>query len=170
MLANWLPQADILGHPNTVAFISHCGQAGSQEAIYHGVPVLAIPLIIDQIILAAKMENKGVAIQLKYDELTMEAVKTALDMLITPRYGYKERMRQLSAIFRDTPQSSADKIVYWTNYILKHGGSHLTPISKELTTIEYYLIDVLACIIVMPLVLLWLTKMLVCMMWGKRKK
>uniref|UniRef100_A0A8D8W1H0 UDP-glucuronosyltransferase n=1 Tax=Cacopsylla melanoneura TaxID=428564 RepID=A0A8D8W1H0_9HEMI len=170
MLANWLPQADILGHPNTVAFISHCGQAGSQEAIYHGVPVLAIPLIIDQIILAAKMETKGVAIQLKYEALTEDAVRTALDMLITPRYGYKQRMRQMSAVFRDTPHSSADKIVYWTNYILQHGGSHLTPVSKQLTTVEYYLIDVLAFVIVMPLALVWLTKVLMCMWCGKMTK
>ncbi|KAG8002971.1 UDP-glucuronosyltransferase 2A1 [Nibea albiflora] len=47
-LVEWLPQNDILGHPKTKVFIMHGGTNGIYEAIYHGVPILGIPLIFDQ--------------------------------------------------------------------------------------------------------------------------
>ncbi|KAI5747705.1 hypothetical protein M8J77_017605 [Diaphorina citri] len=160
MLAKWLPQADILGHNNTIAFISHCGQAGTQEAIYHAVPVLAIPFLLDQSIMAAKLIAKGVAIELNYEELTVDSVKSALDTLTTPTHGYKERMQKLSKLFRDTPEQSSDKIIFWTNYILNHGGKHLTPASKQLSGIQYYIIDVAACVVLTPIALVYLTRAL----------
>lgn len=42
MLSKWLPQQDILAHPNMKIFISHMGQSSSQEALCHGKPVVMI--------------------------------------------------------------------------------------------------------------------------------
>ena len=44
----WLPQNDLLGHPNIRLFITHCGNAGQHESLYHGVPMLGIPIHSDQ--------------------------------------------------------------------------------------------------------------------------
>lgn len=41
---NWLPQDDILAHPNTKLFITHAGKGGITEAQYHGVPMVALPI------------------------------------------------------------------------------------------------------------------------------
>ncbi|KAJ6646775.1 UDP-glucosyltransferase 2, partial [Pseudolycoriella hygida] len=35
-IGKWLPQDDILAHPNVKLFISHCGKGGITEAKYHG--------------------------------------------------------------------------------------------------------------------------------------
>ncbi|KAK7925961.1 hypothetical protein WMY93_008271 [Mugilogobius chulae] len=43
-----MPQKDLLGHPQIKVFVAHGGTNGVQEAIYHGVPVLGIPLYFDQ--------------------------------------------------------------------------------------------------------------------------
>ena len=44
----WLPQNDLLGHPNTRLFITHCGVNGQHEAIYHGVPMIGFPIFSEQ--------------------------------------------------------------------------------------------------------------------------
>ena len=47
-ISKWLPQQDILGHKNIRVFITHGGLLSTQEAIYHGVSLLGLPLFADQ--------------------------------------------------------------------------------------------------------------------------
>eukprot|EP00095_Tigriopus_kingsejongensis_P001001 snap_masked-scaffold1486_size38793-processed-gene-0.3 protein:Tk01001 transcript:snap_masked-scaffold1486_size38793-processed-gene-0.3-mRNA-1 annotation:"udp-glucuronosyltransferase 2c1-like" len=41
MLNKWLPQQDILAHPNMKLFITHGGQSSSQETLCHQKPVVS---------------------------------------------------------------------------------------------------------------------------------
>jgi glucuronosyltransferase len=49
MISKWLPQSDVLAHPNIVLFITHGGMFGTQEGQYRGVPMLFIPFFGDQV-------------------------------------------------------------------------------------------------------------------------
>lgn len=66
----WFPQVDILGHPNCVLFITHGGIHSTEEAVYYGVPMLAISVFGDQLYNSLMMQTRGAAIRLKYSELT----------------------------------------------------------------------------------------------------
>ncbi|XP_031329630.1 UDP-glucuronosyltransferase 3A2-like isoform X2 [Photinus pyralis] len=44
----WLPQNDLLGNCKTKLLITHGGALSTQEAMYHGVPVIVVPFFIDQ--------------------------------------------------------------------------------------------------------------------------
>ena len=44
----WLPQNDLLGHPATRVFFTHGGIHSMYEAVYHGVPMVVMPLGADQ--------------------------------------------------------------------------------------------------------------------------
>lgn len=48
MISSWIPQRDILAHPNVKMFITHGGLLGTTEAVAEGVPVLGIPIFGDQ--------------------------------------------------------------------------------------------------------------------------
>ena len=50
MLKSFLPQSDILAHKNVAMFITHCGMHGVMESIYHAVPMVGMPVFIDQVI------------------------------------------------------------------------------------------------------------------------
>ena len=40
MLHKWLPQQDVLGHPNVKLFVSHGGQCSFQETLCHQKPAV----------------------------------------------------------------------------------------------------------------------------------
>ena len=45
---SWLPQNDLLAHPNMHAFLSHAGINSQYESAYHAVPLVAMPCLGDQ--------------------------------------------------------------------------------------------------------------------------
>lgn len=46
---SYAPQMEVLSHPSTGAFISHCGQNSLLETVSMGVPILAWPCLYDQL-------------------------------------------------------------------------------------------------------------------------
>ncbi|GJM99740.1 hypothetical protein PR202_ga16869 [Eleusine coracana subsp. coracana] len=48
VVESWIPQADVLQHPSTGAFLTHCGWNSTLEAITNGVPLLCWPLYAEQ--------------------------------------------------------------------------------------------------------------------------
>lgn len=81
----WFPQADILGHPNCVLFITHGGVHSTEEAIYFGVPMLAISVFGDQLHNSLIMQNRGAAIRITYPELTENTFETALNRILNDK-------------------------------------------------------------------------------------
>ena len=48
MLLPWIPQNDILGQDKVKLFITHGGNNGQFEALYHSVPMLVLPVFAEQ--------------------------------------------------------------------------------------------------------------------------
>lgn len=48
IVRDWVPQLEILGHPSTGGFMSHCGWNSAMESITMGVPVATWPMHSDQ--------------------------------------------------------------------------------------------------------------------------
>lgn len=82
IIRKWFPQADILGHPNCVLFITHGGIHSTEEAIYFGVPMLAISVFGDQLHNSLIIQNKGAGIRIKYSEFTEDAFEIALQRIL----------------------------------------------------------------------------------------
>lgn len=85
-ISKWLPQDDILAHPNMKLFISHCGLGGIVESKYHGVPIVGFPLFGDQPGNAANIVKEGWAVQVDLGTLTENSFKAAiLEVLGNPK-------------------------------------------------------------------------------------
>jgi UDP:flavonoid glycosyltransferase YjiC (YdhE family) len=78
----WWPQDDILAHRNVKVFITHGGLLGSTEAIYHGVPVIGIPIFGDQELNMARAQRAGYGLTVSYKNLTQEALTWALNEVL----------------------------------------------------------------------------------------
>ncbi|XP_046312610.1 UDP-glucuronosyltransferase 2B31 [Marmota monax] len=140
---NWIPQNDLLGHPKTKAFITHGGANGVYEGIYHGIPMVGIPLFADQADNIAHVKAKGAAIRLEYRTLTSADLLKALRMVINDPL-YKENAMKLSRIQHDQPVKPLDRAVFWIEFVMRHkGAKHLRVAAHDLSWFQYYSLDVL---------------------------
>ncbi|XP_062372738.1 UDP glucuronosyltransferase 5 family, polypeptide G1 isoform X2 [Sardina pilchardus] len=154
LLVDWLPQNDLLGHPKTRAFVAHGGNNGMYEAIYHGVPVVALPLLFDQFDNSLRLQVRGGARVVSTATLTAAVFKDALeDVMEDP--SYREAMRRLSRLHRDQLVSPLDTATFWIEYVMRNkGAAHLRPESWDMPWYVYHSVDVvllllaLACLTV----------------------
>lgn len=60
---------------------------GTQEAIYHGIPMIGIPVFGDQTKNVNIMVHKNITVQIHVDDLTESSMDAALNALLQdPRY------------------------------------------------------------------------------------
>ncbi len=155
MLVKWLPQNDILGHPKTKVFITHAGTNGLYEAIYHGVPVLGIPLIFDQQDNMVRMKTHGVAETVDVTTLDVESLTSALKNILDPKKPYKQNMLKLSQLHHDKPINPLDSAIFWTEYVMRHkGAAHLRTESYKLPWYAYHSLDVMAVFVAFGLLMM----------------
>uniref|UniRef100_A0A4W3GJ31 Uncharacterized protein n=1 Tax=Callorhinchus milii TaxID=7868 RepID=A0A4W3GJ31_CALMI len=157
LVTPWVPQNDLLGHPKTVAFVSHGGTNGLYEAIYHGVPVLGIPLIFDQFDNLVRLEARGAA---RVVDVTHLETPTFLEALsdVLQNSSYRENMRHLSELHRDQPETPLDRAMFWIEFVLRHKGApHLRSASLDLPWAVYHSLDILATFFLTACLLLLLT-------------
>ena len=46
MIKDFIPQQDVLGHPNIKAFVTHAGYLSFEESLCHKVPIVSVLLLI----------------------------------------------------------------------------------------------------------------------------
>ncbi|XP_017316976.1 2-hydroxyacylsphingosine 1-beta-galactosyltransferase [Ictalurus punctatus] len=141
-LVEWMPQNDLLGHKNTRAFLSHGGLNSIYEAMYHGVPVVGVPLFGDHYDTMTRVQAKGMGIMLEWKKMSEEDLYTAMLNVITDT-RYREKALKLSEIHKDQPGHPVTRAVYWISYILRHrGAEHLRSAVYNVPVYQYFLLDV----------------------------
>ncbi|ESO01584.1 hypothetical protein HELRODRAFT_174542 [Helobdella robusta] len=120
---NWLPQNDVLGHLSTKLFITHCGNNGQHEALYHGVPMLGFPLFAEQDVNCRRMHVLNF-------ERTMNIFE----------FSDTELLNQ--------PMTARGKILFWIEHVIKHGGDHLRSEAIDLPLYQFLCLDTVADLVV----------------------
>ncbi|KAJ9575712.1 hypothetical protein L9F63_007420 [Diploptera punctata] len=147
MASKWLPQFEILSHPNTKVFITHGGLMGTQEGVYTGVPMIGIPLFADQELNIRNAMTKGVATLVHYESLSEQTITHALNTVLEDP-SYQRNAKYLSQLFRDRPQTALETAIFWTEYVIRHHGApHLKSAAVELPLYQYLLLDVVTAIV-----------------------
>lgn len=73
------------GHPKTRAFITHGGTNGIYEAIYHGVPMVGIPMFADQPDNMVHVKAKGAALIMDLNFMKTEDLRDAVNAVINEK-------------------------------------------------------------------------------------
>jgi MGT family glycosyltransferase len=102
-----VPQLDVLSKAD--AFVSHGGMGGTMEALSHAVPIVAIPEIAEQRIVARQLEALGIGSGLPLAELTADVLRRRVDALAQDP-GVGERLAAMQREIRASggPSAAAD--------------------------------------------------------------
>lgn len=154
LIVDWMPQKDLLGHPQTKVFVAHGGTNGIQEAIYYGVPVLGIPLFFDQFDNLVRLQARGAGKILQLADINGHNFEVALKEVLL-QDSYRENMQRLSRLHRDQPITPMDKAIFWVEYVMRHkGAAHLRTEAYKMSWFSYYSVDVVLFLLTVVTVLL----------------
>ncbi|KAI0493651.1 hypothetical protein KFK09_023772 [Dendrobium nobile] len=94
VVRGWAPQLQILAHPSTGGFLSHCGWNSCMEAMSNGVPILAWPIHSDQptnTVLVTKILKVGMVVKEWSDKDEVVAAATVKDAVVKLMVGDEGR-------------------------------------------------------------------------------
>ncbi|KAL0404953.1 UNVERIFIED_CONTAM: Beta-D-glucosyl crocetin beta-1,6-glucosyltransferase [Sesamum radiatum] len=110
ILEGWAPQTKILGHENIGGFVSHCGWNSVIESMNFGVPIIAVPMHLDQPINARLVEEVGVGVEVVRDRnkrLSRGRLAAVIKQVVMEDCG--EVVRQRAAEMREKLKSKGDQ-------------------------------------------------------------
>ncbi|XP_019872384.2 UDP-glycosyltransferase UGT5 [Aethina tumida] len=177
IVRKWLPQNDVIAHPNVVLFIGHGGALSTQEALYHGVPIIGIPFFLDQFINVKTLQQKQRGALLEYKTMTSkQIVDTIREVINNPIY--RKNVKQVSERFRSLPLKPLDVAVQWVEYSLKHNGtSFLNLKSRHMNFLQFTCLDVVLFLVGVVIAVCWIVAffahkifILVCNKSSQKKK
>ncbi|HHQ8914210.1 TPA: macrolide family glycosyltransferase [Bacillus cereus] len=95
---NYVPQLEVLKQANL--FITHGGMNSSSESLYFGVPMIVIPVMGDQPIVAQRIEDLKAGIQLNLKNLTPAILyNTVMEVLYND--VYLEKSHKIKCTLKD---------------------------------------------------------------------
>lgn len=145
-LMKWIPQNDLVGHPNTKAVITHCGSSSTYEALYSAVPIIGLPFFSDGFYNCRKVARRGYGITFDLCKFTDEELSGAIrEILNNPKY--KEKMNSGSKIFHNLQGTPSERSAFWIDHIIQHGGEYLQTPATDMADYQYYLVDVFLFIV-----------------------
>lgn len=110
VVKNWAPQAKILKSLSIGGFVSHCGWSSVMESMKFGVPIIAMPMHIDQPLNARIVEEVGIGLEAIRDEngkLQSEEIGKIIRKVVVDESG--ENVRKKAKEMRERLRIKGDE-------------------------------------------------------------
>jgi glucuronosyltransferase len=165
----WFPKNeysfnDILGHSSAKVFVTHGGVNAYQESVYHGVPMVVVPMFGDQPVQANLVQYKelGMAVDWKSMNAKDKVLQKAINKVLNNKV-YEENAKRLSTIMKDRKQSASEEGADWIEYALRHHGApHLTSEAIDLPQYQLYMFDVFIFLVLVVCLIVYASLHLCC--------
>ncbi|XP_018011670.1 UDP-glucuronosyltransferase 2B33 [Hyalella azteca] len=168
-----IPQQDLLAHPATKLFVSHCGMNSVNEAVYHATPLLCVPNFADQGDIARRVLDRGLGLRLAKEDLTQDTLYEMINRVIQDN-KFNESVTRTSQMWQ-SEESGTDAAVRLILSLHRFGPfKHIQPPGTHLNILQYYCLDVIGFILVMAVGILMILSELLCHLYrlanSQRKK
>ncbi|XP_023930338.1 2-hydroxyacylsphingosine 1-beta-galactosyltransferase-like [Lingula anatina] len=158
-IEKWLPLNDVLAHPNVKLFVTNCGANAQFESVYHGVPMLNLPITNEQHYNAARSQYKGLSITIDLHHFKTEDLTAAMKRVIKePKF--KDNVKMAGTIFKARHDRPTERAAELTELVIQFGGKHLRSNLMEMSAYEYYMVDVVFVLIFVSIICAFLLKWL----------
>ncbi|XP_060876601.1 UDP-glycosyltransferase UGT5-like [Metopolophium dirhodum] len=147
MFVPWMPQFDVLNHPNVKLFISHGGLMGILDALYSGVPIVGIPMFADQFSNMNFIVQNNCGLQLQLDQIDEQVAGDTISAVLDDD-KYARNAKRLSTLYRDRDRDPLEKAVYWVEYVARHRAHLMLKPANQDWWYERCLLDVAVAVIV----------------------
>ncbi|XP_041376815.1 UDP-glucuronosyltransferase 2A2-like [Gigantopelta aegis] len=137
-IVDWIPQNDVLAHPKVRLFVSHCGRNGFFESLYHSVPIICTPLNVDAFQTAIKVKHHRIGTSMDIITSTSQEIVTTIKSVLNDS-SIASNMRRMSHLFRDRPETGAERGASAIEHVIKYGDKHLKPPTNTLNYFQYTL-------------------------------
>jgi len=164
-IEEWLPQNDLIGHPSTKVFMTHCGMNSMMEGIYHAVPMFGFPKFADQFDNCKKIAHAGIGKTVHKTAYSSEKLAEMI-LEVATNSSYRERARIVKSIVDDA--GGVNEAVKWIEYALKNGVEHLVPTYAFQPFWKRWLLDIIGFLTACVLVTLYIVKCLCSLCFCKR--
>ncbi|XP_052741719.1 UDP-glucuronosyltransferase 1A5 [Bicyclus anynana] len=106
----------------------------------------------DQWYNAEKYVKHGIGKKINIESLTATELQNTIESIIRDE-RYRKNILKLRDLLQDQPESSLDRAIWWTEYVIRHGGAkHLRPPSANISYAEYFQIDVIFILLLVVLI------------------
>ncbi|GMR47617.1 hypothetical protein PMAYCL1PPCAC_17812, partial [Pristionchus mayeri] len=119
----WLPQTDLLFDSRVVAFISHMGLNSFVESSMAGVPLICVPLMVDQFHNARQAIRLETGVGLEKTDMGEEKIVEALEKVLRDQ-RYKRTAESLRGKLRDNPEKSERTLLESIEFAAKYPDLH----------------------------------------------
>lgn len=136
--------------------MTHGGLLGANEAAYCGVPVVVTPFYGDQFLNAAALENRGMGVVLKFQDINEHTVNGALRRVLDKRF--RNNAKKVAYAYKHRPMSPNDTAVFWSEYVIAtHGAPLVRPHNVYANWIVYTGLDIYltVSVVLLMVVLYW---------------
>ncbi|KAH8412371.1 hypothetical protein KR009_001525 [Drosophila setifemur] len=156
-IRKWLPQRDILSHPNLRVFLSHGGLMGTTEAVHCGVPIVGMPMYGDQSLNIEALVQRGMALRLEFKKLEENYIYETLTRALDP--SFKAKAKEVAASYNNRIQDPLETAIWWVEHVAEtKGAPFVQPSAVHLSSFVYHSLDVY-----LVLILILLVPLLICL-------
>jgi MGT family glycosyltransferase len=98
LVAPYVPQLEIL--PRTQVFVTHSGMNSTMESLYYGVPMVAIPQMVEQAMTAQRIAEMGLGVMLEKEAVNATMLCEAVER-VANEASFRERAQSMQRVTRE---------------------------------------------------------------------
>ena len=143
MISSWVPQQDLLAHPNLKVFVTHGGIGSIMESIYHKATIVGIPLANDHMPNLLRAVRHGYARILDWGTLSADQLANAINEGI--RDGeMNSALEVIHNMYVDNMQRPVESAAWWLEYVCRHKGAGILQpsVGKDIPWYQFHHMDI----------------------------